>query len=462
MGNNLPHSIESEQNILGSLIKDIHADLCRQALDEIDAKAFYQRNHQLIFDAIKQRSSKNQPVDLITLSDYLKEICVLDQVGGFVYLAELVKSVISTANILSYVELVNNAYQKRQLIQLSSQIISNANNSHVHELTSTIEQTIEDINRTSTAKSAVRINEIAESFINTLEAKSLSSEPYSGIATGIKELDERLSGFDDQGLIVLAGRPSMGKTLLAQTITANIAKRKGNSVLFFSMEMSNQQLYQRFISYESGLSADKVRSGKNLDECDWAKIAGAVQKIEDYSLYVDDDQSLSVEQIRARTRYHATKNGKPSLIVIDYLGLMSLPKADRHDISIGNITRKLKSLAKELKTPILLLAQANRDTDKMKRPTMSNLKDSGAIEADADVVMFIHCQEVIDPDTELKGIAEVIIAKDRHNQGNGTVYLVKRSGGFASADMQSVAEAEHREMMRLNPPKTKKAKSFNL
>jgi replicative DNA helicase len=253
----------------------------------------------------------------------------------------------------------------------------------------------------------------------------------------------------------------MGKTLFTQAISQNIGVDQGKGVMFFSMEMSANELYERFVSGLSNVKADELRRAKFSNES-LGRIHNAVTQIDRSNIYFTEEPTQSLGQIRAKARKHKNKHPDLSLIIIDYLGLMELDKADRHDIAVGKVTKGLKQLAKEIKVPVMLICQANRDLDKAKRPSMSNLKDSSSIEADADVIMFVHRQEVIEPETELKGVTEIIIAKDRHNNGNGTVYMEKLNGTFRELSAEAMGMLENREQERLNPPKETRGYKRNL
>jgi len=449
--NELPHNLEAEQALLGALISDVNNSLCRQALDITNENSFYTLAHRTLFACINDLYTKKETVELLTVDDYLTKKGLIDQCGGFVYIAELLRSFTSISNILAYVELINKTATMRELVKLSYQVIEQSSCENPNEIIEFIEQNIKALGQQQTGKTAHHISDFGDAWLDDFEQRQNCGGKIKGLTTGIDDLDERLGGFDDEALIVLAGRPSMGKTLLAQTILDNVGGKQQQNALFFSMEMSDKQVYERFISKASNVCANTIRSAKNLTDENWGRLNQGMQFVNNSQIYVDTDPKLAVAQIRARVRRQIAKRGKQALIVIDYLGLMKLPKADRHDIAIGEVTSELKNLAKEVRTPILLLVQANRDLDKTKRPTMSNLKDSSAIEADADVVMFVHRQEVNDPETALKGVTELIIAKDRHNDGNGTVYLVKTNGGFNSMDMNSVADLYHQEEQRKNP-----------
>ena len=460
MYNEPPHNKEAEQSILGALLSDVNYGLCRQALDLLTQESFYISSHAKIFSLIKAKAESKQVVDLINITEALEVSGDIEFCGGFVYIAELIRNNISKSHILSYVELVNKYAATRSILKMSYQVIEQASNSSPSDLISFIDSSLKDIGSTQTGKSSFHISEFGENWLNAFEERGKQGGLITGLETGITDLDERLCGFDKESLIILAGRPSMGKTLLAQTILDNVGGYQQKTCQFFSMEMSDKQVYERFVSKASNVCAQSIRSAKNFSNEDWGRLNSGIQHVNKSKIYVDVDPKLSVDQIRARVRRQISKHGSLGLIVIDYLGLMKLPKADRHDIAIGEVTSALKNLAKEIQTPVLLLVQANRDLDKAKRPTMSNLKDSSSIEADADVVMFVHREEVNNPDTELKGVTELIIAKDRHNDGNGTVYLVKTNGGFNSMDEQAVAELHHKEETKNAPKRRGYAKQY--
>lgn len=448
-----PHNLEAEQCVLGALLRDINHTLCRQALDDLSKEMFYSRSHGILFSLLKNMVENKQTVDLVTITDLLENNGDLDAVGGFVYVAQLIKNLPSIANTLAYTQIVIKTFTNRMIMSVVSEANDQAHrNVSPTEVLSNLESNLKNMVSHDTGKQMSHISDVGEKWLDKLDARIQSGGGICGLATGIDELDRRLAGFDDESLIVLAGRPSMGKTLLAQTICVNVGVNQNLPTMFFSMEMSDTSLYERFISNLSGVSANSLRTA-DLSDADWGNIGVAAGSLQQCKIFMDSDAKLAVGQIRARVRRHVSKYGKQALIVIDYLGLMKTPKADRHDLAIGEITSSLKNLVKEVKTPILLLAQANRDLDKAKRPTMSNLKDSSSIEADADVILFVHRDEVINPDSELKGITEIIIAKDRHNDGNGTVYLEKRAGGFVAMDGEAAAQAFHNQEVKNRPQK---------
>jgi replicative DNA helicase len=458
--NNQPHNIPAEQAVLGALIKDVNNSHCRQALDLLSAGSFYSMSHRTIYAAILKLKSEGLTVDLLTIENSLDQQDDLEKCGGFIYVANLLKEFISFANMLSYVDLINKAAQARDILALAYTVSEQISMTDPDEVIGFIESQLKQFSSKQSGKEINHISEFSEAWVDQLEQRALNKGGFTGLATGIVDLDTRLAGFDDEALIVLVGRPSHGKTLLAQDILANVGVTQNLPCMFFSMEMSDKQVYERFISGLSNISASKIRTA-DLDDVDWHNVAQGMEVLNNSGIYIDSEPRLAVSQIRARVRRQIAKKGKQALIVIDYLGLMKLPSASRHDLAIAEVTSLLKNLAKEIKTPILLIAQANRAADQAERPTMSNIKDSSAIEADADVVLFVHRDEVANPDTELKGITELIIAKDRHNDGNGTVYLCKHNGGFKPMNQQSIAEAFNAEEVRKQPQKRQRGYAKN-
>ena len=453
------NNTELEQQVLGLLLKDSTHTSSRETLDALSHNDFSNVAHREIFKTVKNMAENKKAIDLITAETELD--LTGTNYGGYVYLAELVRGAISMANMSAYVSGVKKASSLREL----SSCLFNANELITQGMTAQdiIEQLTndtKDISMNANGKQLQHISDATNSWFDILERRANSGGGVLGVKTGIDELDERLNGIDEESLVVVAGRPSMGKTLFCQCLAQNIAVDQKKNIMFFSMEMSKVQLYERFVSGLSNVSAQDLRRANIGSKETQGRIQDAVHHLDRSGIYFEDEPNQSVGQIRAKARRHKQKHPELSMIMIDYLGLMKLGKADRHDIAVGNITRALKELAKELKVPIILIAQANRGLDKASRPSMSNIKDSSAIEADADVIMFVHRQEVVEPETELRGLTELIIAKDRHNDGNGTVYLEKLNGTFRSLTVEQAGMMEAKEELRLNPVKEKKKKEF--
>jgi len=452
-------NLEVEQQILGSLIKDCAHTNCRETLDSLCDDDFYSRVHRLIFRSIQIMSEQKIPVDLITLNDAMEKTG--DDYGGFIYLAEMNRSVISLYNLPSYVAIVKKCAQLRNL----QQIINNAQHGidqslDFNEIAEQLDNSLKDASMSSSGAELRHITSVEGDWLDRLEERQKQGGAIAGLSTGIDELDERINGVGPESLVVIAGAPSMGKTLFCQTISKSVSVDQKKNIMFFSMEMSEIEVFERFVSGVGNVCAKSLRSAR-LSGKEFGQIENAMVELRKSGIHITDQPKQSVGQIRAKVRRHKNKHPDLSAIVIDYLGLMKLGKADRHDIAIGNITRDLKELAKEVQVPIFLCAQANRYKAPA-RPNMSNLKDSSCIEADADLILLVHRQEVLEPETLLKGVTELIVAKDRHNDGNGTVYLEKVNGSFIGLSTEQVGRMQHEEELRLNPAQeNKKRRGMN-
>lgn len=447
------NNIDVEKQILGALIKDPTHSNCRETLDSLSDDDFYSRVHRLIYRTIKVLSENKIIADLITVTDELGKSG--EDFGGFVYVADMNKQTTGPYNLPAYVSIVKKCAQLRNL----SLIISNASeliNQSVdaNEIIEQLDNALKDASMSSSGAELRHIKQVEGDWLDRLQERADRGGAISGLLTGIDELDERINGIGDESLVVVAGAPSMGKTLFCQTLAANIGVNQKKNVMFFSLEMSEIELFERFVSGVGNIPAKDLRSAR-LGDDGLGKAETAINHLRGSGIYITDQPKQSVGQIRAKVRRHKNKHPDLSCIFIDYLGLMKLGKADRHDIAIGNITRDLKELAKEVKVPIILCVQANRYKAPF-RPNMSNLKDSSCIEADADLIMFVHRQEVLEPETLLKGVTELIIAKDRHSDGNGTVYLEKINGAFIALSLEQVGRMQHEEGLRLNPKKQNK------
>ena len=448
--NNIPHSVEAEQDVIGALLKDANMQVCREMLDTLSSEDFYISSHAHLYDCIKTMSEHKKEISIITVENELEKSGKLDFCGGFIYLANLQKNFISFATITGSQKIIQEFRETRDLLFLSSQINESVEQRlNNQEIINNIDDNLKRISSNLNGRDLEHIKYATNDWFDLLERREKAGGGIVGVSTGFEQLDMALGGFDEESLIVVAGAPSMGKTLFTQSLSVNVGVDQKENVMFFSMEMSARQLFERFISSLSNVSPSSLRLARFTDEQN-GKIFNAVNLLRDSGIYFTDEQGISVAQIRSKARKHKAKYGNVKMIVIDYLGLIKLEKADRHDIAIGNVTRSLKELAKEIKCPIVLIAQANRANT---RPNMRNLKDSSCIEADADVIMFVHRQEILEPETELKGITELIIAKDRHNDGNGTIYLEKINGGFKELTKEQAAMKAHLEETRLNPPK---------
>lgn len=416
-----PHDLSAEQSVLGSILLVGNKDQkIREIFDLLRPDMFYKDSHQLIFSAM----GEVQGVDMVTVESRLVERGDIDIAGGFAYLGELQRNTPSAANVMHYVDLVINRYEARQIISAcnnaAEQKYEGVDN---QEVVTCLKSNIDNIDLTAIYEPDSAADMI-DGWVGLMEKRVSGDMSAIGVKTGIPKIDEQIGGIGSDWLIVLVGRPSHGKSLVSQLISANISAQL--PVLNFQMEMSKQELFDRYIGLLAGINPKRLREGAMSDD-EWAR---AHQVLDSFKkgrsrIHIDDTPGLSIGQIKSRAKSFKKKNGKIGLIKIDYLGLMKKPKAERNDLAIGEITRQLKELSKEIETPILLLVQANRGADSAARLTMSNIKDSSAIEADADLVMFAHREDVANPDTAWKGVIEIVPAKFRHGEFNRSVYLKK-------------------------------------
>jgi replicative DNA helicase len=413
-----PHSIEAEQSVLGGLMLDGRAwDQIADRISEID---FYRSDHRLIYRFMGKLSSQNVPIDVLTVSESLKETKELENAGGEVYLFELANNTPSAANITAYADIVRERSVLRQLITTSHEISESAFNSQGRssiELLDLAERKVFAITEQSARIGGpININDFLAKTMSRIEQLYNSQDPITGVATGYYEFDEMTSGLQPSDLIIIAGRPSMGKTTFAMNIAEHVIMKRKSPVLVFSMEMPGESLVMRLLSSLCRIDQSRIRSGKLEDE-DWLRISSAIGLLSESKLYIDDSPALSPMEVRARARRHVKEHGDLSLIVIDYLQLMQVAGfSENRTAEISEISRSLKSLAKELKVPVIALSQLNRSLEQRadKRPVMSDLRESGAIEQDADLIVFIYRDEVYNNTSPDKGKAEVIIAKQRN------------------------------------------------
>ncbi len=422
-----PHSIEAEQSVLGGLMLDNAA--WSMIADRITEKDFYRPEHQTLFYVIRQLCEEGQPCDIVTLSERLEHKAQFNTVGGMAYLVQLVESVPSIANITAYADIVRERSILRQLIRVGTDIA----NSAFHPQGQTSEQLLDQAERHVFAiaelgqrqkKGFREIRDVLTHALERIESMYQQQGGYTGVPTGFKDFDEKTSGLQRSDLIIVAGRPSMGKTSFAMNIAEHVALNEGLPVAVFSMEMPSEQLAIRLISSLSRIDQQRVRTGGLLDE-DWARIVPTISQLSETKLFIDDTPALTPTELRARSRRLVQEHGQLGLILIDYLQLMQVSNnRESRAVEISEISRSLKALAKELNVPLIALSQLNRTLENRpnKRPVMSDLRESGAIEQDADVIVFIYRDEVYHEDSEDKGIAEIIIGKQR-NGPIGTVRL---------------------------------------
>lgn len=418
-----PNSIEAEQSVIGSMIMD--RDAIGIALENIDADDFYQPDLKAIFEAIIELYQHNQPVDLVTLQAKLKDLGQLEMIGGFNYLSKLAISVPTSAHIENYAQIVKEKSILRNLIKAGQEIIADGfdGNETLEGILNGAEEKIFNIIQGRKTGEFTGISEIVSNSLDLISEAYLNKGQVTGIPTGLADLDHKTAGLQPSDLILVAARPSMGKSALAINIAQHAAVKERKSVAIFSLEMSKEQLARRMLCTQGLVDAQKVRIG-DLTEEEWLNLIDASTIVGQSPIFIDDTPGLSVNEVRAKCRKLKLEKGL-DLIVIDYLQLMSgNGKKESRQQEISEISRGLKGLAREMNAPVIALSQLSRacETRTDHRPMLSDLRESGAIEQDADLVMFIYRDEYYNPDTEDKNQAELIIAKQRNGQ-TGTVYL---------------------------------------
>jgi replicative DNA helicase len=420
-----PHSIEAEQSVLGGLLLDNKA--WDQVIERLAEKDFYRENHRLLFQAISHLFKNGQPVDVLTVTEVLKTTNDLDNAGGEVYLFELARNTPSVANIVAYADIVRERSVLRQLITAANEIANSAyrpNGRPIAELLDHAERKVFQIAlQRLTGGEAVLIRDLMSKAANRADELYHSGQHITGLATGFTDFDEMTAGLQPADLIIIAGRPSMGKTSFAMNIAENVAIKAKKGVLVFSMEMPGESLATRMLSGLGRIDQHRLRTGR-LEDDDFPRIASAVAMLSDVPMYIDDAPALSPNEIRSRARRILREQGQLGLIVVDYLQLMQVPSnRENRTAEISEISRSLKSLARELNVPVIALSQLNRSLEQRadRRPVMSDLRESGSIEQDADLIAFIYRDEVYNEGTADKGVAEIIIAKHR----NGPIGKVK-------------------------------------
>jgi len=414
-----PHSVEAEQSVLGGLMLD--NDAWDKIADAVVEEDFYRRDHRLIFRAISELAARTEPFDVVTLSEWLDKQGLLDDAGGLAYLGTLAKDTPSAANITAYAKIVRERSVLRQLIRVGNEISGSA---YQPEGRST-EELLDDAERRvfQIAEQGARgkegftaIKDLLVKAVDRIDTLFQQDDPITGIPTGWTDFDEMTSGLQRGDMVVVAGRPSMGKTTFAMNIAEHAAIKSGLPTAVFSMEMPGESLAMRMLSSLGRIDQHRVRTGK-LEDDDWPRLTSAVGLLAEAPMFIDDTPALSPNELRARARRLAREHGDLGLIVIDYLQLMQVHgSAENRTNEISEISRSLKSLAKEMDVPVIALSQLNRSLEQRpnKRPVMSDLRESGAIEQDADLIVFIYRDEVYNEDSPDKGTAEIIIGKQRN------------------------------------------------
>ena len=413
-----PHSLQAEQAVLGGLMLD-NSSWDRVA-DRVTEEDFYRRDHRLVFRAIAELAQRNSPFDAVTLSEWLEQNRLLEDAGGLAALGGLVQNTPSAANIQAYADIVRENSVMRQLITVGNEIANSAFVTEGRTTAELLEQAEQQVFRIAEqGKRGQRgfrsIRTLLSAAVDRIDKLFQQDDPITGVPTGFSDLDEMTAGLQPSDLIIVAGRPSMGKTTLAMNFAENAAIKHQLPVAIFSMEMPGEQLALRMMSSLGHIDQHKVRTGK-LEDDDWPRLTSAVSLLDTAPLFIDDTPALSPAELRARAR-RLKREHDLGLIIIDYMQLMQVPGTrENRTTEISEISRNLKALAKELDVPVIALSQLNRGLEQRtdKRPVMSDLRESGAIEQDADVIIFIYRDEVYHEDSPQKGIAEIIIGKQRN------------------------------------------------
>jgi replicative DNA helicase len=423
-----PHSVEAEQSLLGGLLIDNEAlDKISDVITSVD---FYRHDHRLIFQHIMKVVEAKQPADIVTVGESLEKNAELATVGGLAYLGLLSENTPTSANIRGYATIVRERSIMRSLVQVGSDIAESAYLPQGRDAQQLLDESEAKIFKI--AESGKRenigfedIQHLLPDVIKDVEKRMENGSDVTGVASGFTDLDKMTSGLQPGDLIIIAGRPSMGKTSLALNIAENVAIEKKLPVAVFSMEMASNQLTTRLIGSVGKVDQHKMRTGQ-LDDDDWDKLTDALGELNEAPIHIDEGSALNSFEVRARARRLQRQAGQLGLIVVDYIQLMAAPggrQSENRATEISEISRSLKALAKELNVPVVALSQLNRSLEQRpdKRPVMSDLRESGAIEQDADVILFIYRDEVYNPESADKGLAEIIVAKQR----NGPIGRVK-------------------------------------
>ncbi|WP_236913953.1 replicative DNA helicase [Clostridium sp. Cult2] len=419
-----PHSLEAEQSVLGAMI--LNKEAINTAIEQLHPEDFYKEANKEIFEAIIELFNRNEPVDLITLSEELRKRGTLEKLGGVTYLAELSGGVAITSNVKYYCDIVEEKSILRRLIKSCDEILTKSyeDSEEINSIIEQAEKNIFDITQGRHREGFAPLKEVLLDSFTRIEEMAAHQGELTGLTTGFIDIDQKLSGMQKSDLILLAARPSMGKTALGINIATNSSIKAEASVAIFSLEMSKEQLVQRMISSVSHVDLQKIISGR-LNEDEWIKIIDAMGPLSQAKIFIDDTAGISLTEMKAKCRRLKIERGL-DLIVIDYLQLMqSDSRQENRQQEISSISRGLKALAKEMNCPVIALSQLSRAPELRSdhRPILSDLRESGAIEQDADVVLFLYRDEYYNNDTDKKNIGEVIIAKHR-NGPTGIVELV--------------------------------------
>ena len=419
----LPHSLEAEQAVIGSMIMDKDAILV--ASEVINSSDFYEQQHGILFDAMLDLFNEGKPVDLVTLQNRLKEKDVPPQISSLEFIGDIVAAVPTSANVKYYAQIVRDKAVLRRLIKVAEETANDCylDKENLDTILEKVEKEVFNISQNRGAKEFTDIKEIILRSIDSIEAAAKNKGSVTGIATGFYDLDYKTAGLQPSDLILIAARPSMGKTAFALNIAEYVALRSNITTAIFSLEMSQDQLAKRLLAMNSRVDSQNIRTG-NLSADEWASLMESARVIGNSSLIIDDTSSITVSELRSKCRKLKLERNL-GLVIIDYLQLMSGNKrAESRQQEISEISRSLKALAREINVPVVALSQLSRAVEQRpdKRPMLSDLRESGAIEQDADVVMFIYRDDYYHLDSEEPGVTEIIIGKQR-NGPTGTIKL---------------------------------------
>ncbi|MCI8536242.1 MAG: replicative DNA helicase [Hungatella sp.] len=436
----LPHSIEAEQSVIGSMLMDREAIITSSEI--VTAEDFYQHQYGIMFEAMVELFNEGKPVDLVTLQNRLKEKDVPPEVSSLEFVRDIITTVPTSANVKSYANIVREKAVLRRLIKVNEEIANDCylGRESLEAILAETEKKIFDLLQSRHSGDFVPIRQIVLNVLENIEKASKTKETVTGIPTGFIDLDYKTSGFQPSDFILIAARPSMGKTAFVLNVVDYVTVRRGLPCMVFSLEMSKEQLVNRMLSMESNVDSQKLRTG-TLTDSDWDAVVEGVGIIGGSRLIIDDTPGISITELRSKCRKAKLEHGI-SMVIIDYLQLMTASGkgSDSRQQEISEISRSLKALARELQAPVVALSQLSRacETRTDHRPMLSDLRESGAIEQDADVVMFLYRDDYYNKDSDMKDMAEVIIAKQR-NGPIGTVNLVwmPQYTKFANATRQS-------------------------
>jgi replicative DNA helicase len=412
-----PQNIEAEQAVLGAML--ITKDAIAAAAEVLTADDFYREAHRIVFEAMMDLFSRGEAVDLITVTEQLKKSNLLEKAGGIAFVTSLANAVPTAANVTYHAKIVEEKAQLRNLINAATEIagIAYEDSEDVADVMDKAEKRILEVSARENGSTFVPLKEILLKTFSQIEQHSINKGALTGLASGFVDLDRLTSGFQPSDLILVAARPSMGKTAFTLNIASYVAVRENKPVAFFSLEMSKEQLVQRMLCSEGAIDSQRLRVGE-LEDKDWTQLIDAADRLTTAPLFIDDTPGITVMELRSKARRLKAEHGL-SLVVIDYLQLMqgrASKNGDNRQQEISEISRSLKALARELSVPVIALSQLSRSVEsrQVKKPMLSDLRESGSLEQDADIVMFLYREDYYDPDTENKNITDVIIAKHRN------------------------------------------------